>query len=329
MLSVSPSTTLTSVTGMPSSSATIWAKVVSWPWPCDLHAELEDRLAGRVDAQLGRVEHLQPGDVVGLRRPGADRLGEVGDADADEPPLGPRRRLLLAELLVADLVERRAQRGRVVAGVVDEAGRRLVRELLGLDEVLEAELGRVDAELVGRRLHEPLDEVRRLGDAERAPVGDAARRLVRERALAADVRRRVVVAAGHDVEQAGPELRRLGVGEEGALVGEHVDAERQDPALVRERQLALHVVVAGEAGGDEVLAAGLDPLHRLAEQQRRRGRHDVAGVDRHLVAEAAADVGADDADVLLRQPGHHGEQRADGVRRLRGHPDRRLAGRPS
>ena len=224
MLSVSPSTTLMSVTGMPSSSATIWANVVSWPWPWDLHAELEDRLAGRVDAQLGGVEHLQPGDVVLLRRAGADRLGEVGDADADEPALGARCGLLLAQLLVADLVERLAQRRRVVAGVVDEARRRRVRELLGLDEVLEAELGRVDPELVGRRLHEALDEVRRLGDAERAAVGDAARRLVGVRALAADVRRRVVVAAGHDVEQPGLELRRLRVGEERALVGQHVDA---------------------------------------------------------------------------------------------------------
>ncbi len=57
-----------------------------------LHAELEDRLAGRVHAQLGRVDHLQAEDVVLLRRPGADRLGEVRDADADEPALGARLR---------------------------------------------------------------------------------------------------------------------------------------------------------------------------------------------------------------------------------------------
>ncbi len=33
VLSVSPSITVTSPTGMPSSSATIWANVVSWPCP--------------------------------------------------------------------------------------------------------------------------------------------------------------------------------------------------------------------------------------------------------------------------------------------------------
>ncbi len=33
VLSVSPCMTLTSSGWMPSSAATIWAKVVSWPWP--------------------------------------------------------------------------------------------------------------------------------------------------------------------------------------------------------------------------------------------------------------------------------------------------------
>ena len=37
MRSVSPCTTSTSSTPMPSSCATSWANVVSWPWPCDMH----------------------------------------------------------------------------------------------------------------------------------------------------------------------------------------------------------------------------------------------------------------------------------------------------
>jgi len=40
VLSVSPSTTLMSVAGMPSSCATIWANVVSWPWPWDFTPSL-------------------------------------------------------------------------------------------------------------------------------------------------------------------------------------------------------------------------------------------------------------------------------------------------
>ena len=94
--------------------------------------------------------------------PGPPSFGEVRDADADEPPVGASARLLLAQRLVADFVERLAERGGVVAGVVHEAGRRGVGELLGLDEVLEPHLRGVDAELVRRRLHEALDQERRL-----------------------------------------------------------------------------------------------------------------------------------------------------------------------
>ena len=203
----------------------------------------------------------------------------------------------------------------------------MVRELVGLDEVAPPELGRVDVELVGRVLDEPLDEVRRLGHPERAPVGDPAGRLVGVGAVGDDVGGREVVGPGDDVEQPGPELARLGVGVERAVVREHVDPQPEHLALVAQGQLAGHVVVAGEPGRDEVLGSRLDPLDRPADEQRRRRGHDVPGVDRHLVAEAAPDVGRDDADVLLGKPGHDGEQRPVGVGRLRRHVDRDVLGR--
>ena len=291
-----------------------------------LHAELEHRLAGRVHAQLGRVEHAQPDDVELLAVAGADDLGERREPDADQLALLARLLLLPAQLLVAELLEREVQRALVVAGVVDEAGGRGVRELIRLDEVRTPELGRVEPELVRGGLDEPLDQVRRLGDAERAAVGDAARRLVRVRAVGHDVRRRDVVRAGDDVEEAGLELRRLRVGEEGAVVGEQLDLQAHH-AVALDRELAAHVVVAGEAGRDQVPRAVLDPLHRPADQQRGRRRDDVARVDRHLVAEAAADVGRDDPDLVLGQPGDDGEQRPVRMWSLRRHVDRRLAGR--
>src|SRR5438876_166478 len=77
------------------------------------------------------------------------------------------QRLLRAELLVAELLETEVQRRVVVARVVLEAGRGDVRELLRLDEVVETEPRRVDAELVRSVLNEALDQVRGLGDAER------------------------------------------------------------------------------------------------------------------------------------------------------------------
>ena len=293
----------------PSSSATICANVVSWPWPCDLTLSLRIGLAGRVDAQLGAVVHAQAGDVVVGAVAGADDLGERGDADSDQLALGPRLFLLPAEVVVAELLEREVHRRLVVARVVLEAGRGLVGELLRLDEVLPPELGRVDARSRRPRSDEALDQVRGLGDAERAAVGDAARRLVRVRARRLDVRRRDVVGAGDDVEEAGLALRRLRVGEERPVVGEHLHAQADDLPVL-ERQLAVHVVVAGEAGRDQVSGAVLDPLHRPADQERGRRRDDVAGVDRHLVAEAAAQVGRDDPDLLLGQARDEREERA-------------------
>ncbi len=86
-------------------------------------------------------------------------------------------------------------------------------------------------------------------------------------------------------------------------------------------------IVTGEPGRDDVLGARLDPLHRLAQQQRGGGGHHIPWVDGHLVPEPAADVGGDDPDVLLGQPGHQGEERAVGMWCLAGEVDRRLPGR--
>ena len=151
------------------------------PLALGLTADAEERLAGRMDAQLGTVVHLEPDDVEVVGRPGAHDLGEAADANAHELAAGPLLGLLSPELRVADEVHRLAQRRAVVAGVVLPAGRRGVRELLGGDEVPEPEFGRILAALVGGDVDEPLDCVDRLGHAERTAVGDAAGRLVRVR----------------------------------------------------------------------------------------------------------------------------------------------------
>ena len=74
--------------------------------------------------------------------------------------------------------------------------------------------------------------------------------------------------------------------------------------------------------------AVLHPLDRLADHQRGDDRADVAGVDRHLVAEAAADVGRDDPDLVLGQAGDQRVDGAVGVRRLAGRPEGQLAADP-
>ena len=297
------------------------------PLPLRLAAELEDRLAGRMDPKLGAVVHLHADDVVVLRRSGADDLGERRDADAVELALRASVGLLLPKVVVPDHLERLVHGALVVAAVVDEPRRGRVRELVRLDEVLLPDVDGVHAQLVRGVLHQALDQVRRLGHAERAPVRDAPGRLVRVGAFRRDVGRRQVVRAAHDVEQAGLELRGLGVGEERALVGQQRCPQSEHGAVALERERSGHVVVAGEPGGDEVLGTLLDPLHRVPQQERRGRGHDVAGVHRHLVAEAAADVGRHDPDLLLRQARDEREHRADRVRRLRRHVDRHLAGR--
>ncbi len=85
-----------------------------------------------------------------------------------------------------------------------------------------------------------------------------------------------------------------------AVVGERLDLEAGDLAVLRGRQLGMDVVVAGERVGLQVLRAVLDPLDRLADGQAGDDREDVARVDRHLAAEPAADVVGHDPDVLLR-----------------------------
>ena len=137
-----------------------------------------------MDADLGGVEHGDAENVAGARRTGADDLGEEGDADAHQlARLAALERLalgflLFAQLLVVDRLHRLVHGGLIVAGIVLPAERRGVGELLAADQILHAEFGRIHAELLRHDVHGALDAIGRFGDAERAAIGDAARRLV-------------------------------------------------------------------------------------------------------------------------------------------------------
>ena len=194
------------------------------------------------------VGHAEAEDVHVLARAGADGLGEERDADAHQLAALALLRLLAAQLVVAgDAPCAMRMAALVVAGVVHPAGLGRVRELLGLEEVLQPQLGRVHLQLVGQAVDHPLDEVDRLGDPERAGVGDAAGRLVGVDARDVAVGGLEVVAAGEDAEEAGRVLGRLRGAVERAVVGQHVGAQREDLAVLGRRDLAVHDVVAGEA----------------------------------------------------------------------------------
>ena len=140
-----------------------------------LRSRAEERLAGHVDPELGRVEHLDAEDVVLAAVARSERLGHRRDADAEQPSARLRLFLLLQEVLVADCFEADVEALAVLARVGEEPERRAVWEVVVTHEVRPAELGLVHAEVVGRGLHHPFLEEHRLGHAERAPVRDAAR----------------------------------------------------------------------------------------------------------------------------------------------------------
>ena len=76
------------------------------------------------------------------------------------------------------------------------------------------------------------------------------------------------------------------------------------------------MVVAGVGGGQEMLAAVLDPAHGMIDFERERGDRRLFRRQSRLRAETAAHVGRDDADVALLEPEHLGQPQPDDVRHL-------------
>ena len=265
-----------------------------------LDAQAGDDRARGMDPDLTTVEHLDAQDVEGVGGASTDDLGEGADADAHELAPGALLGLLLAQAVVVDHLHRPPQRGRVVARVVVPARGGVVGELLGLDEVLLAQLGGVHADVVGVDVDHALDGVHRLGDPERAAIRHATGRLVGVDAVDLHERILEVVRPRDDVEQASREARRVGRRVGVAVVGDGLHLEGRELAVLRARQLRVDVVVTGERVGLEVLRAVLDPLDRLAHGEAGHDGQDVARIDRHLAAEAAADVMGLHPDLVLR-----------------------------
>ena len=262
---------------------------------------LQDDLARRQTLDRGSVP--TPGRIaqrpedVRRRQPAHLDIGGHADPELTNVAGVPPRRLLLAELLVADQLERLVEEGLEVAGVdrqpADERRRLQERRV----EVDPADLGRVLPHLPGERVHRALDHVGRLGTTR--PAIRVGRRRVRQDAA---------------------ELVPVGL----RVIGAHVDppAELGDPrgqqlvvrAHIRELdelhpdQLALlvggegdvveHAATVGRR--DVVLAPFLDPLHGTPQTLRQCERERLLGVHVELRAEPAADVGSDHAQVLLR-----------------------------
>ena len=268
-------------------------------------AEPANAAAGRMDADFGGVEHGDAKDVAGPRGSGADDLGEEDDADAHQLAgfaalegfaLGF---LLGAQLLVVDRLHRLVHGGVIVAGIVLPAEGGRVGELLTPDQVLDAELGGVHAEFLRHDVHGTLDGISGFGDAERAAIGDAARRLVGIDAVDQAIGGWEIVRTANDTEQARGPFGGVGASVECAVVGDGVAAHRRHLAVLGAGDFHIHVEVARKRRGGEVLDAILDPFHRSPGHDRGNDRADIARISAHLVAEAAANVGGDDVDLVL------------------------------
>ena len=138
----------------------------------------------------------------------------------------------------------------------------------GVDQPLAHERGLEAARRAvgrGRRL---------VGQAEMADRAIGARHAIRPRQH----------AAGHHRDAGG-----VGAHVGAVVVMDHV-VDGEDFALVGAGGPDVMVLVARMIGGDQMLAAVLDPFHRPLEAHRRDADQDVLGIDLAADAEAAADV---------------------------------------
>ena len=193
--------------------------------------------SGRVDANVGALPLASLGaersDDRRRRQAACLDVGREADADLLAAVVAARR-LLGAQIVVADHLQGAVHRWSVVAGVVGEGDLGLVREGVRRHEVPTANLHRTEAGGLAGEVHQPLDDEGRLG-ASGAAVG-VDRRGVGENAGHVAVDCRDVVLPGH---QRAVEVGRHGGGE-GREIGAHrgrgVDAQAGDPPVGVERE---------------------------------------------------------------------------------------------
>src|SRR5947207_12204056 len=123
--------------------------------------------AGRVhaDARAFVTTPAHPERGVGLRRGEPADLDVARDADAAIVAARLRLGAALLEALVVGHREGAIECRCVIAAVVRDAADGVERERVSWDEVLAADLGRVYADLVGKAIHDPLDQERGLRPA--------------------------------------------------------------------------------------------------------------------------------------------------------------------
>ncbi len=202
----------------------------------------------------------------------------------------------------ADLLEAARECRAVVAAVglgrkieLDDARQR-IGHLAFRDQVAAAKLDGIDTEIARGHVEQPLAEEIRL-EPPRSAIG-ADRRLAgqHERDLHVDVRH--AIGTRENLRGVARACRAVGA-DIGADVGPGVAAQPADGAVAVAGDLELAGDVAGMVGGEEMLAAVLDPLDRAPDRARSKGNEEIFRIELAAHAESAADVVLDHADRAL------------------------------
>ena len=253
------------------------------------------------DVELDRRHLVVPRELqVGieqLRLPEVVRARIERRADPQAEQLAARLGLAPALLdpVVADQVERDVQAARVVAGVVNAAVRRFVGHLVRTDVVPLAHLDRVELQLRRDDVHDSLGQPQVLHA--RVPAVRPDRRLVRHHLREVDANVPPAVEARRDL---GPDdaPERL-VAWEGAAVVEraHLEAEHRPVGLDRHLDVEERPLVPVRVR-HVLVGSPLRPLDRAVELAREQAAGGQLRMEADLVAEAAADVVRDEAELV-------------------------------
>ena len=275
------------------------------------HAHFQHAIGTEPD--IGLLEARHEGNAPGVidRRAMRALLAEGSKAEAHRLARGLAR----ADRVEIEGRHRAAKRLGIIAAVEHLAHQIAVRHRVRRHEIGEPDRLRRDAELARQGVERGLHGVAHAGPRHAAIGQD--RRLVGAGRDGVAAQKRQDVGARQDRA----DLRRFQAGAERVgRVGAGIDrgftlhAQKLAGAVGPRRDDI--VMLAAVGAGRELLITVFQPAHRTAEQARDAGADDLLGQQDALVAEAAADVGRDDAHLAFVEAEAIGQAALGDVRHL-------------